>query len=74
MIGLRCKHRDDREGRRVGFVNLIDLAKLDEVFVALNYMLIPNNEEVDRALYLIPLRRSVVELYSSAIAIRTPLQ
>ena len=42
--------------------------------MALNYVLIPNNEEVGRALYLIPFRRSVVELYNPATAIQTPFQ
>ena len=74
MIGLGHKHWNDREGRRFAFVSLIDLARLNKVFVALNCMLISDNEKVGRALYLIPLRRSVVELYSPATAIQIPLQ
>ena len=74
MMGFGRKHRNDIEGRGFGFVSLINLARLDEFFVALNYMLTSNNEEVGRALYLIPLQKSVVELYSPATAIRTPLQ
>ena len=74
MIGFGRKYRIDIEGRGLGFVSLIDLAGLDEVFVALNCMLIPSNEEVGKALYLIPLRKSVVGLFSPATAIRTPLE
>ena len=62
MIGFQYKHWNDIEGRGLGFVSLIDFAELDKVFVALNSVLTFNNEEVGRALYLIPLPRSVVAL------------
>ena len=41
MIGLGCEDRNDREGRRLGFVSFIDLAILNEVFIALDYILTP---------------------------------
>ena len=69
MLGLGCEHQNDIEGRGLGFVCLIDLARLDEVLVTLHYMLTPYNKKVGGALYLIPIRRSVVELLNPVIAI-----
>ena len=74
MVGLGCKHQNDIEGGCLGFVCLIDLARLNEVLVALYCVLIPYNKEVGGALYLIPIRGSVVELQSLATTIRAPLQ
>ena len=74
IFGLGRKHQNDIEGGGLGFVYLIDLAKLNEVLVALHCVLTPYNEEVGGALYLIPIRRSVVKLHSPATTIRAPLQ
>ena len=74
MLGLGRKIQNDIEGGGLGFVCLIDLARLNEVLVALHCMLIPYNEEVGGALYLIPIWESVVKLHSPAIAIKAPLQ
>ena len=74
MINLGRKHHIDIEDRGLGFVCLIDLARLNEVLEALHCVLTPYNEEVDGALYLIPIWRSVVELHSPAIAIWAPFQ
>ena len=56
MLGLGRKHQNDIEGGGLGFVCLIDLTRLNEVLVALHYMLTPYNEEVGGVLYLIPIR------------------
>ena len=74
MLGLGRKHRNDIEGGGLGFVYLIDLARLNEVLITLHYMPTSYNEEVGGALYLIPIRKSVVRLHSLATAIRAPLQ
>ena len=74
MVGLGHKHRNDIEGGGLGFVYLINLARLNEVLVALHCVLIPYNKEVGGALYLIPIRESVVELHNPATAILGPLQ
>ena len=74
-VGLRHPHWNGRETQRLGFVSPINLTRLDKVFVGLNFMLTSNNnEEMDRALYLMPLWRTCVELYSSRIAIQIFLQ
>ena len=73
MLGLEHKHRNDIEGGGLGFVCLIDLARLNEVLVAFHFVLTPYNEEVGGALYLIPIRESVVKLHSPATIIRAPL-
>ena len=74
MVGLGRKHQNDIEGGGLGFVSLIDLARLNEVFVALHCVLTPYNEEVGGAFYVIPIRGSVVELHSPTTAIRASLQ
>ena len=74
MVRLGRKHRNDVEGGGLGFVCFIDLARLNEVLVALHHVLIPYNKEVGGALYLIPIWGSVVELHSPTTAIQAPLQ
>ena len=74
MVGLWCKHMKDIEGEGLGFVCLIHLARLNEVLVALHRVLTSYNKEVGGALYLIPIRGSVVELHNRATAIWAPLE
>ena len=50
MVGLGRKHLNDIEGGGLGFVCLIDLARLNEVLVALHRVLTPYNKEEGGAL------------------------
>ena len=75
MVGLGYKHRNDIEGGGLGFVCLIDFARLNKVLIALYRVLIPYNEKMGGALqYVISIRRSAVELHNPVTAIRAPLQ
>ena len=75
MVGLGRKHRNDIEGGGLGFVCLIDFARLNEVLIALHRVLTTYNEKVGGALqYVISIREIAVELHSPVIAIQAPLE
>ena len=75
MVGLGRKHRNDFEGGGLGFVYLINFARLNEVLIALHRVLTPYNEKVGGALqYVISIWGIAVELHSPVTAIRAPLE
>ena len=75
MVGLGRKHGNDIEARGLGFVCLIDFARLNEVLIALHCVLTTYNEKVGGALqYVISIRGIAVELHSPVTAIWAPLQ
>ena len=75
MVDLGHKYRNDIEGGGLGFVCLIDFARLNEILIGLHRVLTPYNEKVGGTLqYVISIWGIAVELHSPVIAIRAPLE